>query len=127
TRSEFSAPEHSYEARPHPSPVPEGEGPFSGVGVGGAMRQEIQPAQFPTPETYATGYRIGDTVWLAGQTPVGDDGKIVGVGDPRAQAHRIFERIGLCLKEAGATPQDVIFFRTYLTDMRNAPVVREER
>jgi enamine deaminase RidA (YjgF/YER057c/UK114 family) len=91
------------------------------------MRQEIQPAQFPRPETYATGYKIGDNVWLAGQTPVGDDGKVVGVGDPRAQARRIFERIGLCLKEAGATPQDVIFFRTYLTDLRNAPVVREER
>jgi enamine deaminase RidA (YjgF/YER057c/UK114 family) len=51
----------------------------------------------------------------------------VGIGDPAAQAKRIFERIGICLKDAGATPQDVIFLRTYLTDMRHAPVVREAR
>src|SRR5439155_6067468 len=63
----------------------------------------------------------------AGQTPVGEDGKIVGLGDPRAQAECIFRRIGLILKEAGATPQDVTFIRTYLTDMRYQPIVREFR
>jgi len=91
------------------------------------MRQEIQPPSLPRPEHYATGYRVGDQIWLAGQTPIGDDGKIVGIGDPAAQAKRIFERIGICLKDAGATPQDVIFLRTYLTDMRHAPVVRDAR
>jgi enamine deaminase RidA (YjgF/YER057c/UK114 family) len=91
------------------------------------MRQEIQPAQLPRPANYALGYKVGDTVWLAGQTPVGDDGNFVGVGDIKAQVERCLERIGICLKEVGATPQDVVFIRTYITDMRFAPVVSEAR
>jgi enamine deaminase RidA (YjgF/YER057c/UK114 family) len=64
---------------------------------------------------------------VAGQTSVDDAGGPTGVGDPRGQAVRIYERIGRILKEAGATPQDVVFIRTYSTDMRYQPMIREER
>lgn len=91
------------------------------------MGEVIQPAQLPRPEPYSLGYKVGNTVWVAGQTAVGEDGRIVGLGDPRAQAACIFQRIGLILGEAGATPKDITFVRTYLTDMRYQPIVREER
>jgi len=91
------------------------------------MGETIQPRELPKPEPYALGYKAGNTVWVAGQTAVGDDGKIVGLGDHKAQAACIFRRIGLVLRDAGATPQDVTFIRTYLTDMRYQPLVREER
>ena len=91
------------------------------------MGEPIQPKELPRPEPYALGYKVGNTVWVAGQTAVGDDGKIVGLGDPKAQAACIFRRLGLILRDAGASPQDVTFIRTYLTDMRYQPVVREER
>jgi enamine deaminase RidA (YjgF/YER057c/UK114 family) len=87
----------------------------------------IQPAQLPRPEPYSLGYKVGSYLWVAGQTAVGDDGKIVGLGDPKAQAACIYRRIGMILKEAGATPQDVTMIRTYTTDMRYQPLIREER
>lgn len=91
------------------------------------MGETIQPRELSKPEPYALGYKTGNTVWVAGQTAVGDDGQIVGLGDPKAQAACIFRRIGLILRDAGASPQDVTFIRTYLTDMRYQPLVREER
>jgi len=89
--------------------------------------EAIQPAQLPRPEPYSLGYKVGNLLWVAGQTAVGDDGKIVGLGDPKAQAACIYRRIGIILREAGATPQDVTMLHTYLTDMRYQPIVREER
>jgi enamine deaminase RidA (YjgF/YER057c/UK114 family) len=87
----------------------------------------IQPANLPAPEPYSLGYKVGNQLWVAGQTAVGEDGKIVGLGDPRAQAECIYRRIGMILKEAGATPRDVTMIHTYVTDMRYQPMVREVR
>jgi enamine deaminase RidA (YjgF/YER057c/UK114 family) len=91
------------------------------------MREVIQPAQLPVPAAYSLGYKVGDQLWVAGQTPIGDDGKIVGLGDPHAQAECIYRRIGIVLKEAGATPRDVTMIHTYVTDMRYQPMVRDVR
>jgi len=91
------------------------------------MGEIIQPAQLPRREPYSLGYKVGNQLWVAGQTAVGDDGKIVGPGDARAQAACIYRRIGLIRREAGATPQDVTMIHTYLTDMRHQTIVREER
>jgi enamine deaminase RidA (YjgF/YER057c/UK114 family) len=91
------------------------------------MGEVIQPANLPKPEPYSLGYKVGNMLWVAGQTAVGEDGKVVGPGDPRAQAECIYRRIGMILKEAGASPQDVTMIRTYTTDMRYQPMVREVR
>lgn len=87
----------------------------------------IQPKELPVPEPYSLGMKVGNLLWVAGQCAIGDDGEIVGPGDAQAQAACIYRRIGLILAEAGATPQDVTFVRTYLTDMRFNVGVREER
>ena len=91
------------------------------------MRQEIQPKQLSRPAPYALGMKVDNYLWLAGQTAVGDDDEPVGLGDPKAQAEAIFRRIGILLQEAGATPQDVVFIRTFTTDMRYQPMIREVR
>src|SRR4030095_6865983 len=91
------------------------------------MGEVIQPANLPKPEAYSLGYKVGNLLWVAGQTPVGEDGKVVGLGDPRAQAECIYQRIGLVLKEAGAPPQDVTMIRTFTTDMRYQPLIRDVR
>ena len=91
------------------------------------MGDVIQPRELPVPEPYSLGYRVGNSLWVAGQTAVGDDAKVVGLGDPKAQAACIYRRIGLILRDAGATPRDITIVRTYLTDMRYMPAVREER
>ena len=91
------------------------------------MGEVIHPANLPRPEAYSLGYKVGNLLWVAGQTPIGEDGKVVGLGDPRAQAECIYKRIGMVLKEAGATPQDVTMIRTFSTDMRYNPLIRDIR
>jgi enamine deaminase RidA (YjgF/YER057c/UK114 family) len=91
------------------------------------MGQEIHPSEYARPDAYSLGWKSGNTIWVAGQTSVDDAGEPTAVGDPRGQAVRIYQRIGRILKEAGATPQDVVFIRTYSTDMRYQPLIREER
>lgn len=91
------------------------------------MGESIQPAGMRVPEHYSSAYRVGNTLWIAGQTAMDEDGEIVGKGDPRAQAECIFRHIGTILQEVGATPRDITMIRTYLTDMRYSPIVREER
>ena len=93
------------------------------------MGRAIQPAELPEPEgrAYSLGYQAGNTIWVAGQCAVDESGQVVGLGDPRAQAACVFRRIGMILREAGATPRDIVMIRTYLTDMRYQPIVREER
>ncbi|MPZ15502.1 MAG: pyrimidine utilization protein C, partial [Chloroflexi bacterium] len=77
------------------------------------MSEPIQPTELPPPAAaYSLGYKAGNLIWVAGQTSVGDNDEIVGLGDPRAQAACIFRRIGLILKAAGATPQDITMIRT---------------
>ncbi len=91
------------------------------------MGQEIQPREYARPEAYSLGWKAGNTVWVAGQTSVDDAGNPAHAGDPLGQAQTIYRRIGRVLAEAGATPQDIVFIRTYSTDMRFQPMIREER
>ncbi len=91
------------------------------------MGERIQPKEIPEPQGYSLGYKVGSYLWIAGQIATDDDGKPMGLGDPAAQAECIYRRIGLILKEAGATPQDVTAIRTFVTDARFFPVVGEAR
>lgn len=91
------------------------------------MGESIEPGALPPAALYSLGYRAGNLVWVAGQTAVGDDGQIVGPGDPRAQAECIYRRIGLILEAAGGSPRDITMMRAYVTDIRNQALTREAR
>jgi enamine deaminase RidA (YjgF/YER057c/UK114 family) len=69
--------------------------------------------------------RIGNTVAVAGTAPLGADGKTVGVGDPRAQAHRCFEISRVALELLGARLEDVIRTRIILTRIDDWKAVAE--
>jgi len=60
--------------------------------------------------------KCGDWITVSGQVAL-KDGKVVGVGDAKAQARQCFDNIAAVLVEAGASLDDIVTLRCYLTDI----------
>jgi enamine deaminase RidA (YjgF/YER057c/UK114 family) len=54
---------------------------------------------------------------ISGTAPVGVDGEVVGVGDAYVQAKRCLEIIAEALGHAGASLEDVVRTRIFVTDI----------
>lgn len=65
---------------------------------------------------YSRAIRVGDTIFVSGTAPVGDDGEIAHPGDAYQQAKRCLEVIVTALGEAGARPEHVVRTRLYVRD-----------
>ena len=65
---------------------------------------------------YSRAVRIGNLIEVAGTVAI-DGEKIVSKGDVYGQTIFIFEKIKLALERAGATINDVIRTRIYITDI----------
>jgi enamine deaminase RidA (YjgF/YER057c/UK114 family) len=65
---------------------------------------------------YSRAVRVGNAVYVAGTTAVDEKGKVVG-DDPYRQAKFIYEKIGKALREAGASMEDVVRVRAFVTDI----------
>jgi enamine deaminase RidA (YjgF/YER057c/UK114 family) len=66
---------------------------------------------------YSRAVRVDRFVFVAGTTATGDDGAVVGTGDPGAQTDFILQKIERALREAGASLNDVVRTRIYLTSV----------
>ena len=69
--------------------------------------------------------RIGQAIAVSGTAPIGPDGKTVGAGDPSAQARRCFEIAKQALEKLGASLEDVIRTRVFLTRIEDWKAVAE--
>ena len=74
---------------------------------------------------YSRALRVGDTVFVSGTTAL-RDGALVGTGDAAAQTRQILATIAWALAQAGATMEEVVRCRIYVTNIADWPAVGDE-
>jgi enamine deaminase RidA (YjgF/YER057c/UK114 family) len=81
------------------------------------MRKNISSgAKWEDIVGYSRAVRIGNIVEVSGTAPV-DGGTVIGIGDPYLQTKYCLQKIEKALKESGATIEDVIRTRMFVTDI----------
>ena len=82
-------------------------------------RTAIQPVDMADPRPrYTHGWRVGNTVYVAGQLALDRDGKLVGPNDIAAQTRRVLENMRRILEAGGASLRDVVKVTVFVTDIR---------
>ena len=71
--------------------------------------------------------KAGNTLYINGLIANDMNGKVVGPGDMKAQARRVFERMTLALKDAGATVDDMVQMTVFVTDISRISEMSEAR
>jgi len=66
---------------------------------------------------YSRAVKVGNQIFVAGTTATGDDGKLVGQGDPYLQTLQILKNIEKALLMAGASLENVVANRIYVTNI----------
>jgi len=66
---------------------------------------------------YSRAVRVGSQITVSGTAPVGEDGATVSPGDAYAQAKRCIEIIAMALAGVGASLEDVVRTRMFVTDI----------
>lgn len=85
-------------------------------GVAFADRKSVQPKDFATGRPFSPGVWAGNVLYVAGQ--IGSDLKTGKIPDSfEAEVKQCLDNIGLILKEANLSFDDVVTVNVYLTDM----------
>ena len=89
---------------------------LAAVALSGASKKLIHPKEFPKGRPFSPGIQVGNTLWVAGQ--IGQDLATAKLPEKfEDEVAKTLDNIGLVLKEAGFTFDDVVSVNVYLTDM----------
>ncbi len=89
-------------------------------------RQIISTDQAPRAiGTYSQAVRLGDTVYLSGQIPLGPDTMELVEGGMEAQIRRVFDNLQAVAVAAGGGMADLVKLNVFLTDLGHFPLVNQ--
>jgi len=79
----------------------------------------VNPPSLARPSGFAHAVVTGGgrTVWLAGQTALDADGRVVAPGDVVAQFEQALTNLLTALREAGGEPEHLVTMTTYIVDV----------
>ena len=83
-----------------------------------AVRIKTDPDPYE-PFRLAQAYRVGDLIYVSGQTAIDLDGTIVGVGNFDAQAEQTFKNLATVLEAGGSSLAKIVKVTIFLKDMGN--------
>jgi enamine deaminase RidA (YjgF/YER057c/UK114 family) len=89
--------------------------------------QVYQPHTVFQPTGYAHAVRLGDFLFVSGQTPRNQDGSTAALGDIRGQAKKAFENLEAVLEECGSGLEQVGMITVFMTKLEYRPVISEVR
>ena len=72
---------------------------------------------------YSPALRVGDLLFVAGQSSIDDAGNTIGAGDFERQAHQTFDNLSRVLAAGGCTLADVVKVTVFVTDMSQLPTI----
>jgi reactive intermediate/imine deaminase len=75
--------------------------------------------------TYSQAVRVGNTVYLSGQTPLDPKTMELVPGDFEAQTRRVFENLKAVAAATGGTLNQAVRVGIYVTDLSNFPTVNK--
>jgi 2-iminobutanoate/2-iminopropanoate deaminase len=90
----------------------------------------ISPPSLPPANGYShvtevpAGARL---LFVSGQVPLDQAGKLVGPGDFKSQAEQVFANLNRALTAAGATFENVVKITIFMVDMSHLPELRAVR
>ena len=79
------------------------------------------------PYRLSQGYRVGDLLFISGQTAIDTNGRIVGAGNFDVQANQTFDNLERVLHAGGSSLRNVIKVTIFLTNMTHFDKVVELR
>ncbi len=82
------------------------------------MKKIINPSILPRPSGFSHGILTtgGRMLFLAGQTAINADGRLVAAGDLVGQYEEVLRHLKAVVEEAGGAMQDIVKINTFVQD-----------
>jgi enamine deaminase RidA (YjgF/YER057c/UK114 family) len=94
-----------------------------------AKKEIIDPgkAMHPLPWPYSHAVKVGNLLFVAGQVALDEELRLIGIGDPEAQARQVWRNIQTVVESAGGKVTDVVRVTTYLVDASHLEAIHRAR